>query len=105
MQARDKWSDFYGSTKYGVVYATLIFSTISTTEVAMRQYFCCWPTASFKWHIGPTYGPYLREERANEKSIFRIFLFYSYSQTFNESCHTSKKERKYLRLKDCYSTG
>jgi hypothetical protein len=43
----------------------------------MRQYFCCWPTASFKWNIGPTYGPYLREERATEKSIFSgiFFLF------------------------------
>jgi hypothetical protein len=40
MQARGKWSDFYGSNKYGMVYATLILLTISMRELAMRQYFC-----------------------------------------------------------------
>jgi hypothetical protein len=63
-----------------MVYATLMLSKISTRELAMRQYFCCWPTASFEWNIGPIDGPYLREERATEKSIFRIFFFYSVVQ-------------------------
>jgi hypothetical protein len=40
----------------------------------MRHYFCCWPTASFKWNIGPIACPYLREERDTEKSFPDIFV-------------------------------
>jgi hypothetical protein len=83
-----------------------MLSKISTRELAMRQYLCCWPTASFEWNIGPTDGPYLREERATgtEKYIFRI-LFLFVQPDFLSSPAIRVKERKYLRLKDCYSTG
>ena len=67
----------------------------------MRQYFCCWPTASFKWNIGPTDGPYLREEHATEKSIFRIFFFSIRTARFLSSPAIRLEERKYLCLKDC----
>ena len=69
----------------------------------MRQYFCCWPTASFKWNIGPIDGPYLREERATEKFISRI-IFSIRTARFLSSPAIRVEERKYLRLKDCYST-
>ena len=73
----------------------------------MRQYFCCWPTASFEWNIGPIDGPYLREERATEKSIFRIFFFFLFVQPdfYRVLPYIRVEERKYLCLKDCYSTG